>query len=260
MTVNNVLGPLLSYVDRFLVGALISITSLAYYTTPVDAVLRLTVIPGAVVGVLFPAFAMSFGQDATRAGVLLSRGIKYIFLVIFPLVLIIVTFAPEGLRLWLGPVFSENGASVLRWAAAGVFVNAIAVLPFNLIQSAGRPDLMAWLIVIELPIYWAALWFFTRRLGIEGTAIVFASRMILEGVVVFLISQRLLPQSPRFLSRLGTAIGAALVTLYCGSVIQNMTVKMIFVSIILTTFGIGVWNWGLLPVEREFIARYGLPS
>jgi O-antigen/teichoic acid export membrane protein len=256
MTVNNVVGPLLSYIDRFLVGALTSITSLAYYTTPVDAVLRLTVIPGAVVGVLFPAFAMSIGQDVGRAGVLLSRGVKYIFLVIFPLVLIIVTFAPEGLRLWLGPTFSQNGAAVLRLAAAGVFVNAIAVLPFNLIQSAGRPDLTAWLITIELPLYWAALWFFTRRMGIEGTAIVWASRMILEGMVIFLMSQRLLPQSRKFLSRLGTAIAGGLVILYCGGAIQITSVKVIFVAVILAIFGIAGWYWGLLPAEREYLARY----
>jgi len=51
----------------------------------VDMVLRLTIIPSSIVGVLFPAFAMSLNQDPTRAAALLSRGLKYVFLVVFQL-------------------------------------------------------------------------------------------------------------------------------------------------------------------------------
>src|SRR6267378_1295925 len=53
MTVNNLVGPIMFYVDRFLVGALLSVSAIAYYTVPVDVVLRLIVIPTAVVSVLF---------------------------------------------------------------------------------------------------------------------------------------------------------------------------------------------------------------
>jgi O-antigen/teichoic acid export membrane protein len=84
---------------------------------------------------------------------MLSRGLKYVFLILFPVIFVIVTFAPEGLRLWLGPTFSIQGAAVLRWAAAGVFINALAMLPFGMLQSAGRPDVTAWLLLGELPVY-----------------------------------------------------------------------------------------------------------
>jgi O-antigen/teichoic acid export membrane protein len=256
MTVNNVIGPLLSYADRFLIGALVSVSAVAYYSAPVDMVLRLTVIPVAVVGVLFPAFAMSLGHDPTRAGLLLSRGLKYVFFVIFPIVLVIVTLAPEGLRLWLGPTFSLNGASVLRWVAAGAFVNALSTLPFVLIQSAGRPDITAWLLVGELPVYWGALWFLTKWLGIEGAAIAWAGRLAVEAIFVFFLSSRwLLPQKPKFLSRLGLAAVGGLVVLYSGSLLQDLAVKIAFLVVTLVAFGIAGWFWGLAPAERNYLIQ-----
>jgi O-antigen/teichoic acid export membrane protein len=255
MTVNNVIGPLMFYVDRFLIGTLVSVSAVAYYSAPVDMVLRLTVVPGAVVGVLFPALATSLNQDPPRAGVLLSRGLKYVFLVVFPIVLVIVTFAPEGLRLWLGPTFSLNGASVLRWVAAGVFVNSLATLPFVLIQSAGRPDMTAWLAAAELPVYCGALWFLTKWLGIEGTAIAWAGRLAVEAILLFFISERLLPLTTKFLSRLGIAVVGGLAVLLVGSLLQDLAAKIIFVSVALLAFGITAWFWGLAPKERDYLVR-----
>jgi O-antigen/teichoic acid export membrane protein len=256
MTVNNVLGPLMSYIDRFLIGALLSVSAVAYYTAPVDMVLRLTVVPLAVVGVLFPAFAMSLHQDPTRAGLLLSRGLKYVFFVVFPIVLVIVTLAPEGLRLWLGPTFSVNGAPVLRWVAAGTFVNALSTLPFVLIQSAGRPDVTAWLLVGELPVYCGGLWFLTRWLGIEGTAMAWAGRLTVEAVVVFFITSRLLLlQKAKFLSRLGVATVGGLALLYLATLPQDLVVKLVFLFVSLLAFGIAGWFWGLGPDERDYLIQ-----
>src|SRR5476649_1254437 len=59
ITASNILGPIVAYIDRFFIGALLSVTALAYYTTPLDMVGRLSVVPGALAAVLFPAFAVS---------------------------------------------------------------------------------------------------------------------------------------------------------------------------------------------------------
>ena len=143
MTVSNVIGPLMVYADRFLIGGLLSVSAVAYYTTLFDLVFRLQFIPVAVAGVLFPAFATSLASNPDRTALLVSRGIKYIFLAMFPVVLLMVTFAPDGLRLWLGPAFASHSQSVLRWVAAGMFINSVACIPFSLLQSAGQPRITA---------------------------------------------------------------------------------------------------------------------
>jgi len=253
MTVTNVVGPIMVYMDRFLVGALVSVSAIAYYTAPFDMVSRIWVFPASVVGVLFPAFAVSLIQDRDRTVLLLSRGSKYIFMAVFPVVLIVVAFAPEGLRLWLGSSFAEHGGSVLRWLAAGVFINSLAHIPFALIQSAGRPDMTAKFHLIELPLYLAALWLLTGRLGIEGTAIAWCSRIIVDLSLLSFYSCRLLPQASRFMLRLAAYSTAALLVFYAATLPANLEVRIIFVSLVLALFAVASWSWFLAPSERAYV-------
>ena len=145
----------MGYLDRFLVGALVSVSAVAYYTAPFEIVTRLALIPSAVSGVLFPAFAMSLAQDRQRTKQLLSRGVKYTFLAVFPIVLFISAFAPEILRFWLGAAFAEHGGTVLRWLCIGIFANCLAQMSFALLQSGGRPDIPTKLQLIELPMLYS---------------------------------------------------------------------------------------------------------
>ena len=143
MTVSNVVSPLMVTLDRFLIGALLSVSAVAYYATPYEVVTKLLIIPGALVGVMFPAFSASFEHDRSRTAVLYSRCVKYVFLVLFPVVLVTVGLAQFGLKLWLGADFAEHSFRVLQWLAVGVLFNSVAQVPFALVQGAGRPDLTA---------------------------------------------------------------------------------------------------------------------
>ena len=91
-------------------------------------------------------------------------------LLMFPLLFTVTLFAREGLTAWVGADVARESAPVLRWLAAGVFVNALAQAPFGVLQGVGRPDLTAKLHLLELPVYGAALWWLAHRLGIVGVA------------------------------------------------------------------------------------------
>lgn len=256
MTVSNIIGPVMTYLDRFLIGGLLSLTAVAYYTAPYDAVTRLLMIPAAAAGVLFPAFAVSLLQAPGRTELLLSRGTRFVFLAVLPIVLAIVVFAPEGLRLWLGATFAENGTSVLRWLAAGVLVNSLAHVPFALIQSAGRPDLTAKLHLLELPVYLAALWLFTNRLGIEGAAIAWTGRSILDAGLIWFFTHRLLPHRSKFVAKAVAMSAAGLLVLYSATLIGGVPVKAGFLVATLLLFLIVSWSWLLAPEERAILLRY----
>ncbi len=68
MTVSNVLGPLMVTFDRFLIGSIISIAAVAYYSIPYEVVTKLWLISSALIGVLFPAFSATSHHDRTRSG------------------------------------------------------------------------------------------------------------------------------------------------------------------------------------------------
>ncbi len=80
MTLSNIISPLMVSFDRFVIGATVSMAAVAYYATPFEVVTKLWIIPGALVSVLFPAFATSFAQGGERAVVLFNRGIKVVYL------------------------------------------------------------------------------------------------------------------------------------------------------------------------------------
>jgi O-antigen/teichoic acid export membrane protein len=254
MTVTNVVGPIMIYMDRFLVSALLSVGMVAYYSVPFDVVTRLLVIPAGLSGVLFPALAVSLAQDRRRTGVLLGRGIKYIFLAVFPIAIAVVTLAPEALRLWLGPSFAQNGSPVLRWLTAGVFVNAVAFGPFILIQSAGRPDLIAKLEVAQVPVYLAGLWLLTTHFGLAGTAFAWTARIVLDTVILFWCSDRLFQHEPKFLLKLVLAMAGALTLLWLATIPEALSMKAVFLSVTLLAFVVAVWFWVLGSGERVFLA------
>ena len=153
LTVSNVVGPLMVYLDRFVIGAIVSLSAVAYYTTPFEVVTKLWIVPSALGATLFPAFAAASGRHAGQPAELFRRGTRLMFMGIAPLVFATVTFAPEALQLWLGDDFAAKSTTVARLLAAGVLVNSMAFVPLALIQGAGRAGWTARLHLCELPFY-----------------------------------------------------------------------------------------------------------
>ncbi len=256
MTVTNIVGPLMVYLDRFLIGAMISVTAVAYYATPYEVVTKLWLIPGALVGVLFPAFAASFVQDRNRTALIFGRGVKYVFLSLFPIILLIVTLAHEGLDLWLGAEFAQNSTRVLQWLAVGVFINSLAQIPFALIQGAGRPDLTAKLHLIELPFYLLAVWWLISAYGIEGAAIAWVARVVVDTLILFGMAQRFLSSSVSIIQFVAFTMGALLLILTSVVLPMGMALKGPFLSLTLIAFVLVAWLLILAPEERSFARNH----
>ena len=194
MTVSNIVSPLMAYLDRFLIGMLLSLTAVAYYATPFEAVTKLLIIPTAIVGVLFPAFSTALVADRQRAGRLFRCAVKYVIIAMLPLTFLTVATlrSKDGLNLWLGPVFANHSTRVLQWLAIGVFANGLATLPFALIQGAGRADITGKLHLLELPFYLGTVWVLTKHFGIDGTAIAWMIRVVIDCALLFWAVERLL--------------------------------------------------------------------
>lgn len=253
MNVSNLMAPIMVYLDRFLIGGFISVAAVAYYTAPFDLMTRLSIVPGAISTVLFPAFALTSAQDPERARLLFLRGVKYIFIAVFPAVLLAIALAPEGLRLWLGAPFVAGSTPVLRWIAAGVFVNSVSYVPFAFIQAAGRPDITAKLQAAELIPYAVAIYLLARHYGIAGVAVAWAARVAVDAALLFLFAHKLLPHKPRSLVRLAGAVAVAGVVLCAALAPVSLAIKVAFLILVLSVFALASWHWALAPEERAFV-------
>jgi O-antigen/teichoic acid export membrane protein len=240
--------------DRFMIGALVSAAAIAYYATPYEAVTKLLLIPGALIGVLFPAFSASFLTNPNFTKKLSLKAVKYSFIFLYPVVLLIITFAHEGMSLWLGKNFAENSSLILQLLAAGVLFNGLAYIPFTYLQGIGRADITAKVNLIELPFYFFAMWFAIKYIGINGAALVWLLRMMIDALILFLFAQKTMSGHFQFKFELNYLY---VIILIIASIfpflINNLGLNLILTSIILLTFIFISWRFLLLEEEKMFL-------
>jgi O-antigen/teichoic acid export membrane protein len=251
MTVSNIVGPLMVTLDRFVIGSLLTVGAVAYYATPYEIVTKFWIIPGALLGVMFPAFSTSFVQDRNRTALLYGRTVKYLLLALFPLVLLVVAFAEDGLKLWLGAEFAQHSTLVLQWLAVGLFINCLAFGPFAVVQGAGRPDLTAMLHILELPVYLVALFWLIKVHGIEGAAMAWTGRATLDAIVLFGLADRFLPSRPALKWQSILLLLGALGMFALAAVPRGLEMKGLFLVFIFVGFVLAAWFLVLSPEERK---------
>jgi O-antigen/teichoic acid export membrane protein len=257
MTVSNIVGPLMVYLDRFLIGGMISVAAVAYYTTPYEVVTKLWLISGAIVGVLFPAFSSSFANNYSRTITLFKQGIRYIFLSLFPITCFIIFFAHESLEVWIGKEFSNNGTYVLQWLAIGIFVNSLSQVPFGLIQGVGRPDITAKLHIIELPIYLVFVWWAIHVYGISGAAFAWFVRVSLDTILLFSASQYILKEVKNFNVKISIyAFSLTLLSMALSHINRNNeSMKIMFFLLVMIIFLFISWFSVASASDKAMVKR-----
>lgn len=251
ITVSNIIGPLFIYLDRFFIGALISVSAITYYATPYEVITKLLLIPGALVGVLFPIFSATYLNDPKFSASLFKRGIKFIFLLLYPIILIVISFAYEGLNLWVGKDFAINSTFILQMLSFGVLVLSIAYVPFHFLQGIGKPDIPAIVNLIELPFYLLILWYALINFGINGAALVWTVRIFIDAIILLYFSQNISKNIIDF--KLYFSFSLLICVLIVPVFFSSFLFKISFVSSILFILLILSWNYFLEYEEKEFL-------
>ncbi len=187
ITVSNVVGPLMVYADRFVIGAMVSVAAVGYYVAPYEVLTRFWVVPAALTGALFPALAAA---SPAGAWVLQRKGALVVLATAVPLALVAGAAAPLWMPAWLGDEFAAKAAGVAQWLAIGVAVNCLAHIPFTVLQARGRADVTALLHLAEAPAYFVILFVLVGSRGIEGAAMAWCLRCAVDAALLFLLSTR----------------------------------------------------------------------
>ena len=184
MTVSNVLSPLMTVADRFLIGSLISVSAVALYAVPWEAVTKLWIVPGALTMVLFPAMSRATTSEPSQLVPLHSAGVRLMLLIVVPVCAMACLLAPTLLRLAGGRQYGGDSVDVLRILAIGVAANCVAMVPFTLLQANGRARWTASLHLMEIGPFIALLWFAVSTWGIVGAAIAWTGRVVADAALM----------------------------------------------------------------------------
>lgn len=237
MTVSNVVGPILVHFDRFLIGAVISVSATAYYSIPFDMVTRLSLLGGSLAGVMFPAFAVA-NQEPSRLRFLFERGTTYAFVMTAPLIFVVFIFTPEFLSMWLSPDFALESSAPMRILSLGVMINSVALVAFMLLQGRGRSDLTAKFHLIETPFYIALLWWSVGHFGIVGAAASWTLRVVFDSCFLVWGAMRVAPLSYHYLMRGVAAFAVTAVAVLIISELQNTTLRITITCAVLAVFAL----------------------
>jgi O-antigen/teichoic acid export membrane protein len=255
MAVSTVVAALIIYLDRFAIGALLTMTALAFYVTPYEIVSRLAVIPGAVGGALLPAFASVTSAAQHEMDDYFGRGLRYVVVTVFPATMLVVLFAQEGLALWIGEDFAAGSTRVAQILAVGIFANSLAMIPLMLLYGTGRADLAAKTHLLELPAYAIALWLLVPVLGADGAALAWTLRAFLDAVLLFIVSRRQYPTGEARYGPAATALLIGIGALALGCFLTSTAARLAYGTFTLGLFAFYGWRQLLTAHERLALAR-----
>lgn len=254
-TVCNAIGPVIDGMDRFFIGRILSVRNVAYYTTPYDAIIRLGILSGSVGGAIFPEFASRLKSSRESAAALYRRGFKYLLAVLFPFALVSAAYAHELLSLWLNPAFADQSAPVLRWLALLVLLTGVAGVSVSFLHGAGRPDLVARLYLLEVPLLAAMLYVFIRMDGIRGAAIACFLRVLVDFLGTLFLSGRILGFRPGAYGKILLPTGVSLAILLAFQLPLNPVPKAILFVSVLGGHAWGSWSFVLEAGDKARAAR-----
>jgi O-antigen/teichoic acid export membrane protein len=255
MTVSNVVSPLLYAADRFVVGAMLSMTAVAYYTTAYEAVTRLSVVTGVVLPVLFPALSLAVARDRGRATLLVDRALRLALVTSFPAAMVAGALAPEWLRLWVGGDVARHAAPLAQALVAGVFVNIVAQIVYTVVQSAGRADLTGKFHLIELGPYALVLWVLIPRMGALGAVVAWGLRATVDAALLFFAAARVIPEAGREIRRGAFLTLGTMPLLLAPLALPSAALRWAYLGASLAVAGVFAWRRLIAPPERAMLLR-----
>ena len=182
ISVSSLVNPLLISLDRMMIGSVLGVKAVAYYTVPFNLVEKVQLLPGALVRAMFPRLSNQKSDDAKELAIRAVRLICIgLTMIITPAILVIGPF----LKLWVGAEVAGYATPVAQIILLGLWVNGPAWVPSNLLQAQGHPDVVAKFHVLELGPFVGLLWVALHNYGLEGAAFAWSARVVLDTSLLF---------------------------------------------------------------------------
>jgi O-antigen/teichoic acid export membrane protein len=185
VSVTNIVGPILSTFDRFVIGVILGAASVAYYDVPSRLAQKASIVPGALSQALFPRLSAQTRGEATATSLLAARAVNGFMT---PLVVVVILLVDPFLTVWVGADFARHAAPVGATLLAGIWINSVATIPYAKLQAEGHPNWVAMAHVAEVLPYLAGLWWALQQFGLVGAALVWTARVALDAALLLWIA------------------------------------------------------------------------
>lgn len=249
ITVTSLISPLMSTLDKLLIGAVSGARAVTHYTVPFNLVTRLWIFPSALARAVFPRFSQLAGADAR---LLADEASRVLGAIMTPIVVLAIIAVDPFLQVWVGRSFASEAALPAEILLLGLWVNSLAFIPYTLLQAQGRPDIPAKLHLLELLPFLGVLWVGIRAGGVAGAAAAWSARVFADAVFLVIAAKSQL-RSQIYL------LPAAILALAVFAVVQVVPASLperalVGIAVAVPTL---FWSWFVAPPSlRGYALRF----
>lgn len=244
--------PILSVWDRFAIGMVLGASAVPLYSIPNTLVTRLTLLPAALSRSLFPQLARVDSEEADR---IVGRTVSGLAAIMTPLCLMAIIGTWPFLSLWIGPVLAQKVVDLAYIFVPGLWMNALAVVPYTLLLAQRRPHVAAWIHAGQVLPYMGLLYGAMLYGGLTGVAILWTFRAGIDALLFLIFS------GVRFRGLRAAAPGLLLICVATSVAIIFPSTSIMRWTLLVALLAAGMLHaWRSAPTPmvnycREFIAK-----
>lgn len=182
VSVSNIISPILTSLDQFLIGAKLGAAMVPFYSVPMGLSSRVQIVAGALARAVFPRLSRYQRLEAVELTEQSITTLAYLFGGICVAALFLVQ---PFFTLWISSDFAAKATLVGQVLILGSWINGLALIALSLIQGQGRPDLAAKVHTAELLPFIGLLWLMIHEFGLVGAAIAWTIRVSVDALLLF---------------------------------------------------------------------------
>lgn len=182
VSVSNIISPILTSLDQFLIGAKLGAAMVPFYSVPMGLSSRVQIVAGALARAVFPRLSRYERAEAVQLTEQATITLAYVFGGVCAAALFLVQ---PFFTLWISADFAAQATRVGQVLILGSWINGLALIALSLIQGQGRPDLAAKVHTIELLPFIGLLWLMIQQCGLVGAAIAWTIRVSVDALLLF---------------------------------------------------------------------------
>lgn len=185
MTVETAVGYVIAMFDRFVIGAVLGAAAVSTYVIPSNVVQRLVLVPISFAKAQFPRLAH---VSEAQGQAMLVDGIYGLAVLLTPATIGLIAIAEPALILWIGPALGSASAPLAEILLPAIYANGFGYLYLNHLLARDRPAVVAKLHLAEFLPYFGFLYLMLQVAGLEGAAIAWSVRTVLDAVALAWLS------------------------------------------------------------------------
>ncbi|MFC0250847.1 oligosaccharide flippase family protein [Massilia consociata] len=160
-----------TYADKLIIGALVGVTGLAYFTVAATLANRVLSLTFRLSSVFFPAAsALAAAGELVRLDRVYVKATRYVVFLNAAILTLVAVFAHQILGYWMNDEFARNGATVLAVMALSQFIDSLTSLPSLVNDGMGHPRVSGLFAVTRAVAGLAIVYTGVAGWGIDGAA------------------------------------------------------------------------------------------